>query len=88
MWINKTVWLIMGILIPVVIIINVYIVWSNIEAQKEKLKEFRFQQNPNRALSDLQSGRITISEYCDQILLLKRSPKEYAPIEGRQTLYQ
>lgn len=67
MWINKTVWLIMGILIPVVIIINVYIVWSNIEAQKEKLKEFRFQQNPNRALSDLQSGRITISEYCDQI---------------------
>ena len=52
MRINKTVWLIMGILIPVVIIINVYIVWSNIEAQKEKLKEFRFQQNPNRALSD------------------------------------
>jgi hypothetical protein len=57
----------MGVLIVVIIIINVYTVWSNIEAQKEKLKEFRYQQNPNRALSELQSGRITISEYCDQL---------------------
>jgi hypothetical protein len=65
--INRTVWLIMSIAIPVVIIINVYTVWSSIEAQKEKFKEFRYVQNPNRALSDLQSGRITILEYCDQI---------------------
>jgi hypothetical protein len=67
MRIKKTVWLIMGALIAIVIIINVYTVWSGIEAQKEKLKELRYQQNPGRALSELQSGRITVSEYCDQI---------------------
>ena len=66
MQINKRIWLIMSILIPV-IIINVYTVWSNIEGQKEKIKEFIYLQNPNRALSELQSGRIIISQYCDQI---------------------
>lgn len=57
----------MGIAIPVVIIITVFGVWASIEAQKEKFKEFRYQQNPNKALSDLQSGRITMLEYCGQI---------------------
>lgn len=64
---DRSLWIIMGIAIPVVIIITVFGVWASIEAQKEKFKEFRYQQNPNKALSDLQSGRITMLEYCGKI---------------------
>jgi hypothetical protein len=67
MRINNTVWIILGILIAVIIIVNVYSVWSSLEGQKEKIKEFLYTQNPGKALSELQSGKITVSQYCNQL---------------------
>jgi hypothetical protein len=67
MRINNTVWIILGILIAVIIIVNVYSVWSSLEGQKEKIKEFLNKQNPGKALSELQSGKITVSQYCNQL---------------------
>ena len=67
MRINNTVWIILGILIAVIIIVNVYSVWSSLEGQKEKIKEFLHKQNPGKALSELQSGKITVSQYCNQL---------------------
>lgn len=67
MRINNTVWIILGILIAVIIIVNVYSVWSSLEGQKEKIKEFLYKQNPGKALSELQSGKITVSQYCNQL---------------------
>ena len=67
MHINNTVWLILGILIAVIILVNVYTVWSSLEGQKEKIKEYLYKQNPGKALSELQNGRITVSQYCNQL---------------------
>lgn len=67
MRINNTVWLILGILIAVIIIVNVYSVWSSLEGQKEKIKEYLYKQNPGKALSELRGGRITVSQYCNQL---------------------
>lgn len=67
MRINNTVWIILGILIAVIIIVNVYSVWSSLEGQKEKIKEILYKQNPGKALSELQSGKITVSQYCNQL---------------------
>lgn len=67
MRINNTVWLILGILISVIIIVNVYTVWSSLEEHKEKIKGFLYKQSPGKALSELKSGRITVSQYCNQL---------------------
>lgn len=67
MRINNAVWLILGILIAVIIIVNVYTVWSSLEGQKEKIKEYLYKQNPGKALSELQNGRISVSQYCNQL---------------------
>lgn len=67
MRINNTVWLILGILIGVIIIVNVYTVWLSLEGQKEKIKEYLYKQYPGKALSELQNGRITVSQYCNQL---------------------
>jgi uncharacterized membrane protein len=62
----RSLW-ITGIVASVAIIITVYGVWANIESQKDKFRELRFQQNNSRPLSDLKSGKISLLEYCDQI---------------------
>lgn len=67
MRINNTVWLILGILIGVIIIVNVYTAWLSLEGQKEKIKEYLYKQNTGKALSELQNGRITVSQYCNQL---------------------
>jgi hypothetical protein len=67
MRISNTVWLILGILIAVIIIVNLYTVWSSLEKQKEKIKEFLYKQSPGKALSELNSGRITVLQYCNQL---------------------
>jgi hypothetical protein len=59
--------LIVGIAASVAIIITVYGVWASIETQKDKFRELRFQQNTSRLLSELESGKISLFEYCDQI---------------------
>jgi hypothetical protein len=59
--------LIVGIAASVAIIITVYGVWVSIESQKDKFRELRFHQNTSRLLSELKSGKISLSEYCDQI---------------------
>jgi ABC-type transport system involved in cytochrome bd biosynthesis fused ATPase/permease subunit len=67
MKINKTVKIILIIMIPSIVIVNALIVWLSLEGQKEKIKEFLYLKNLNKTLLDLKSGKITLLQYCSQV---------------------
>jgi len=67
MKINKTVKIILIIMIPSIVIVNALIVWLSLEGQKEKIKEFLYLKNLNKTLLDLKNGKITLLQYCSQV---------------------
>ena len=67
MKINKTVKIIMIIMIPTIVIINALIVWLSLEGQKGKIKEFLYLKNLNKTLLDLKTGKITSLQYRNQV---------------------